>query len=136
MEPVDVGDDAKTPAASASIKPVSRASAKRLRALHTVHLHQMNDSQQRAIVDTSQELQETRQKLSAAEQKLRQSDQKLSNMLALLEAVVRRNGAQTFDRKGLESTCARGDVAFDVSEERIVVRLRDRPKGVDVLTGE
>lgn len=47
-----------------------------------------------------------------------------ANALALVEAFVHRHGATVFDREQLETSCARGQVAYDVIDGRITVRLK------------
>lgn len=101
------------------VKPISRTKAKQLRSLHTVAINKMTDGRDRALKETSEELQLTRQKLT--------------NASAVLEAVVRRHGPQTFDRKDIQSICARGHIQFDVTPTRITVRLRSEPLGVEGL---
>ena len=99
------------------LRHISRSEAKKLRNLNTVHINHLTDGKQRALEEASAELQVLRQKLA--------------NASAVLEAVVRRHGAQVFDRKTVQSVCARGRVQYDVTPDRITVRLLDDPRLVD-----
>ena len=59
-----------------------------------------------------------------ARAELDEAQQRLSNACAVLEAVVRRHGPQTFDRAELESVCKFGSIAWDITPTRITLRLR------------
>jgi hypothetical protein len=99
------------------VRNLSRSEAKKIRALTNVHINKLTDGRDRALEETSKALQEERQKTA--------------NACALLEAIVRRHGAQAFDRQTVQSVCARGRVQFDVTADRITVRLREEPRLVD-----
>jgi methyl coenzyme M reductase beta subunit len=106
------------------LRSLSRSEAKKIRALNTVEINRMVDGKQRALEQTSEELQKTRQKLALA-------TGKLSNACALLEAIVRRHGVQVFDRETVQGICAKGRVTYDVTEDRITLRLLVEPRLVD-----
>jgi hypothetical protein len=123
MSEVELGAEAK------SLKPpklrnLSRSEAKKLRNLHTADINRLTDGKQRALEETSAELQKTREALA-------QATRKLSNACALLEAIVRRHGQQVFDRATVQGICARGRVTYEVTQDRIVLRLLDEPRLVD-----
>ena len=99
------------------LRSLSRSEAKKVRALHTAEINRLTDGKQRALEDTAAELQLTRRKLV--------------NACAVLEAVVRRHGEQVFDRKVIESECSHGRVQFDVTPDRIKLRLADELRLVD-----
>jgi len=99
------------------LRSLSRSEAKKIRSLHTAEINRLTDGKQRALEDTSADLQLTRRKLT--------------NACAVLEAIVRRHGDQVFDRKVIESECSRGRVQFDVTPDRIKLRLADEPRLVD-----
>lgn len=62
------------------------------------------------------------------EQELKRTKIALANACAALEALVRRYGAQVFEREALERECGAGRIAWDVNDSRITLRLApDKP---------
>ena len=59
----------------------------------------------------------------AMRQREAETSRKLSNACAVLEAVVRRHGTQVFDRKQLEGLCAAGRIRWEVTADRVTLRL-------------
>jgi hypothetical protein len=94
-------------------KPLSRTAGKRLFNGTKAAIHQMDGAHQRLAVEQAQ------------------LSQKYANALAIIEAMVRRHGVQVFDRGLVQSVCARGNVTFEVTADRITVGLRPTPSVVE-----
>lgn len=94
-------------------KPISRASGKRLFNATKAAIHQMDGAHQRVAVDHAA------------------LSQKYANALSIIEAMVRRHGPQVFDRGLVQSVCAHGNIAFEVTADRITVGLRPTPTVVE-----
>ena len=113
----------KAPVA-AKPRALSRSAAKRYFNLHKSTADSLTDGKSRALIETSEELQRVRQKLSDAEGQLAMA-------AALLEATVRRHDTQVFDRRVVQKDCARGDVAIEMTADRITIKLRTRPRAIE-----
>lgn len=67
----------------------------------------------------------------AMQQREAETSLKLANACAVLEAVVRRHGTQVFDRKEVEGRCASGRIKWDVTPDRITLRLLELSTAMD-----
>lgn len=102
----------------------SRTEAKRLVNVARALSGQMAD----AMSNDRQRMETVHGELKADYLKLQN---KYANALALLEAFVRRHGTSTFDRSTVQGVCSRGQVMYDVQDDRIVVQLRQLQAAVD-----
>lgn len=105
-------------------KTLSRQDAKRIRNLNTAAIARMTDDRDRVFETMKADLKAARVALNAA-------NFERAKCMSLLEACVRRYGNLTFDRRLLESVCARGRVSIDIAGERgerVSVRMRDAPE--------
>lgn len=103
--------DNVTPINAPRMKPLSRTAAKRL----------MNASLARVNQETSAE----KRRIAELENELRMIVHKVQDACAILEAVVRRHGQQSFDRKEIATTCARGRIAWELTPTRITLKLQE-----------
>lgn len=111
----------------ASKPKYSKQSLKRLHNLNSVALKQITNGQERRLSDVCSDLEKARREIALLNARLLSAAQ-------LMEAVVRRHGVQTFDRQTVQSICKRGWVEFDLTDDRIAVRLRSEP--TELLDGK
>jgi hypothetical protein len=99
---------------------ISRTRAKRLFNMHLAEIRERTDTTKHQAQVLADEVQRQRGHIAELESKLRSAN-------ALMEGTVRRHGSQTFERSQLTAECMTGLLRFDITPDRITVRLADSP---------